>query len=105
MDEKIYSDVLAGAPFLQSAVVKFLQLLPIRAEEMETALRDGKLEDVATIAHRLKGAGGTHGYPILSEAARSLEKAARGEDQTRTAALIAEFRALLGRMVAEPPPG
>ena len=104
MGDRIYSEVLAGAPFLKTAVVKFLALLPPRAQEMESALAAGDLEGVATVAHRLKGAGGTHGYPAVSECARALEQAARAGDRDATSALLEEFRSLIDRLAPEPPP-
>jgi HPt (histidine-containing phosphotransfer) domain-containing protein len=53
------------------------------------ALEEERLEDAERLAHRLKGAGGSYGYPTLSEVARSLELAARGRDAGGAAAALA----------------
>ena len=41
------------------------------------------------LAHRLKGAGGSYGYPTLNEAAKSLELAAKARDVGGAAAALA----------------
>jgi HPt (histidine-containing phosphotransfer) domain-containing protein len=104
MDEKIYSEVLAGAPFLRETVVKFIATLPARVAEMEAALGRGAQEDLRVMAHRLKGTGGTHGYPALSERARTLEGAIKQNDTALVASLLAELRSYIARLVPEAPP-
>ena len=104
MAEAIYSDALTDAPFLKGAVVKFIDILPQRIREMEAALADGRLEALASVAHRIKGAGGTHGFPVVTERARALEGAARAGEAARTESLLKELVALSQRLVAEPPP-
>lgn len=104
MQEKLYSEVLAAAPFLRDAVEKFLATLSVRARELQEALARGALDDLRVLAHRLKGTGGTHGYPVLSDVARALEAAIKEQDLVRAGGVIADIKALIPRLVAEPPP-
>jgi HPt (histidine-containing phosphotransfer) domain-containing protein len=105
MAEKIYCEVLAAAPFLRQAVLKFLALLPERVRQFDAALRAGNFEELRMLAHRIKGAGGTHGYPGVTECAQALEKAARALDGAQAEGLIRQFSELIERLVPEPPPG
>ena len=105
MQEKLYSQVLTAAPFLCDAVEKFLAMLVPRVRELDEALAKSAWEDLHALAHRLKGTGGTHGFPALSDLARLLEKAVEEHDLVRAGALIADFKKLIPRLVPEPPPG
>jgi HPt (histidine-containing phosphotransfer) domain-containing protein len=55
-------------------------------------LEEERLEDAERLAHRLKGAGGSYGYPTLSEAARLLEVAAKAREIGGTAAALVEVK-------------
>lgn len=52
-------------------------------------LEEERLEDVERLAHRITGAGGSYGYPTLTEVAKSLELAARSRDAGGAAAALA----------------
>ena len=80
MSDKVYSDILREAPFLQEAVEHFIAILPERIAELNQSFEAGDLDEVAKTAHRLKGAGGTHGYSKLSDLARQVESAAKDKD-------------------------
>jgi HPt (histidine-containing phosphotransfer) domain-containing protein len=104
MAEKIYSEVLARAPFLREPVIRFLDRLARLCEEMEAARAGGRLREVKELAHQLKGAGGTHGYQIVSDYCAAIERAAGADDQARTEELMRELAAVSQRLVPEPPP-
>ena len=65
---------------LSEVVEAFVVDLPQRLESMRAALKHGCLEDLKRLGHQLKGAGGSYGYPPLSEVAAVLERAAAGKD-------------------------
>ncbi|MBM4091545.1 MAG: response regulator, partial [Planctomycetes bacterium] len=69
-DDRDFADILAG----------FVERLSNQSETLCKALEEDRLEDAERLAHQLKGAGGGYGYPTLSEAAKSLELAARDRD-------------------------
>jgi len=102
--EKIYSEVLQGAPFLKKVVEAFVHSMSDRLNELEKALKDGRFQELSVLAHRLKGAGGTHGYPAVTAAARSLQEAALRSDSAEAERWLKELRSLADRLVPEAPP-
>ena len=71
---------LATNPKLHGVIATFIQRLDKQLRDMETAYKKGNLEDLALLAHWLKGAGGTVGYDELTEpAAELVDFAKQGE--------------------------
>jgi HPt (histidine-containing phosphotransfer) domain-containing protein len=55
---------------------------------MRAALGNAPFTDLQRLAHRMKGSGGNYGYPMLTDAAKDLEEAAKAQDvQSAGAAL------------------
>jgi HPt (histidine-containing phosphotransfer) domain-containing protein len=78
---------------------RFVARSCVERAQLETALAAADLIEVRRIAHSLSGAGGTFGFPAISQAAGDLEAAVDGgageELLNATAgALIALLRAL-----------
>ncbi|HVX86415.1 MAG TPA: ATP-binding protein [Phycisphaerae bacterium] len=63
-------------PVLRDLTARFLDSLPEKIAAMQSSLDGGRLEEVAAHAHRLAGAGGSYGFPAITDAARKLESAA-----------------------------
>jgi CheY-like chemotaxis protein/HPt (histidine-containing phosphotransfer) domain-containing protein len=83
------SSQFADDPQLAEILPGFVERLPNQLDALCKALEEDRLEDVQRLAHRLAGAGGSYGYPTLSEATRSLECAAAAQDLGgATAALV-----------------
>ena len=59
---------------------EFVAGLPEQVEAMRRALHAREYADLQRFAHRLKGAGGSYGYPMLTDAAKVLEEAAGAGD-------------------------
>ncbi len=75
---------------VEELVDRFLTSLPTTQDELDEALAKGDLEQVASLAHQIKGLAGGLGYPKLGEAARLLETAAHsGGVLDTTKALVA----------------
>ncbi len=87
--EQIVSE-LAHDPLLAEILPEFVQCLPDRLEALCQALKEERLAEAERLAHQLKGAGGSYGYPALSEAAKSLEVAAKIHDMDRATTALAE---------------
>ncbi|MHB9068310.1 MAG: Hpt domain-containing protein, partial [Pirellulaceae bacterium] len=90
----------ADDPQLASLLPQFVERLPLQLDAMCKALKEERLEDIQRFAHRLKGAGGSYGYPTLSEMANSLELAAKAQDvggATTSLAAIKEICAAIQR--------
>ena len=79
----------ADDPQLADILPGFVERLPSQLDALCKALEEERLEDAERLAHRLKGAGGSYGYPTLSEVAKSLELAAKAQDMGGAAAALA----------------
>lgn len=84
---------LAQHPRLAKVVRTFGRTLPLKLQAMQAALDAGRLDELAELAHWLKGAGGTVGFDAFFEPAREFELHAR---ERHTAALDADLRLLQG---------
>jgi PAS domain S-box-containing protein len=84
----------AGDPDLTGVLTQFVAGLPAQVEAMSLAARAGRREELQRLAHRLKGAGGSYGYPSLTEAARGLEDAARAGDVEAAGMALGRLTAL-----------
>jgi CheY-like chemotaxis protein/HPt (histidine-containing phosphotransfer) domain-containing protein len=82
----------ANDPQLADILPGFVERLPGQLEALCKALEEERLEDAARLAHRITGAGGSYGYPTLSEVAKSLEVAAKARDVGGATAALAEVK-------------
>ena len=82
----------ADDPQLADILPRFVERLPSQLDALCEALEEERLEDVERLAHQLTGAGGSYGYPTLSEVAKSLELAAKARDMGKAAAALAGVR-------------
>ena len=64
-------------PDMAEILQGFVGRLAGQLDAMRQALADGQHEELRRLAHKLKGAGGSYGYPSLTEACRLLEDAAK----------------------------
>jgi CheY-like chemotaxis protein/HPt (histidine-containing phosphotransfer) domain-containing protein len=77
-------------PVLRDLTQRFLRGLSEMLDTMTTCLAEGRLKDLAGLAHRLAGAGGSYGFPAITATARRLEAAAAGGGEA------AQLQSLLG---------
>ena len=68
---------LAGDPELDQLVTEFVAALAERVSALEQVLAAGNLARAATLAHQLKGAAGSYGFPLITEAALRVERIAK----------------------------
>lgn len=64
---------LSNDPRFGELIGRFIESLPDRVREMRDQLAAGDAVSVRQLAHRLKGAGGSYGYPRISGLARRIE--------------------------------
>ena len=81
----VFVSQLAGDPELRELIVQFVVELPERLARMRSLAYADNLPEVGRLAHQLKGAGGSYGFPQISAAARELERAARELQSTTDA--------------------
>ena len=79
------------AEILQS----FVDRLSGQLDDMRRSLAQGLYDELRRSAHKLKGAGGSYGYPSLTEACRVLENAAKMNDVVASHAAIDSVAAII----------
>ena len=76
-------------------VRQFVEELPGEAAAMRNALANGDFEGLRRTAHQLKGAGGSYGYPRLTDAALRVEQSAKAGDAEAAALGLSELEGLV----------
>ncbi len=89
-------------PRFQPTVDDFVIRLKERSTEFSLALDNGDFNELAAIAHWLKGSGGTVGFAEFVEPAAELEIAAKAQDADRCRSCLEELKSLWSRL---PEPG
>lgn len=93
---RLTSELLRGDPGMIDIVTEFVVGLAGRIREMRSAYEQRDYSRLAMLAHRLKGAGGSYGYPPISALASEMEsefRAGRATDfsqQIRTLEVLAQ---------------
>ena len=85
---------------LAEVIDQFVADLPGRVQQMRAALANGCFQELQRLAHQLKGAGGSYGYPALSDAANRLDDAAKASDTEGATLAMKELAELAGAIVA-----
>jgi PAS domain S-box-containing protein len=93
---------LAHHPRLAKVARNFCNTLPEKLLSMQQALAEERLDDLAALAHWLKGAGGTVGYDDFFEPAKQLESQARAGRLTELQQTLREIQSMAERV--QPPP-
>lgn len=74
-EQKLISQLLLEDADLRDIVEEFVDGLQGRIDELVQAHDQLDWDTLQTLAHRLKGAGGSYGYPQLSELGATMENA------------------------------
>ena len=85
IDDPEMTDILEG----------FVGRLTGQLDAMRDALAGHQLEELRRLAHKLKGAGGSYGYPSLTEACQVLEDAAKMQDRAAADTAVGTVAALI----------
>ena len=67
-------------PDLVEIINQFVTGLAEKLQSMQQALANGDFGTLQRLAHQLKGAGGSYGYPTLTDSAKVLEDTAKARD-------------------------
>lgn len=78
--EKIISQLLREEPDLRDIVAEFVAGLPALIAQIQRAANQLDWQAVTTLAHRLKGAGGSYGYPDISRLCAEAEEHLRAHE-------------------------
>ncbi len=82
-------------------MAEFLKELPGRAAEFSAALDAQDWDQLALLAHRMKGTAAIYELPSISQAARQLEQLAKDADLTRIEPVVAELTSLCRQVVED----
>jgi len=85
---------LAGDPDMMELLALFVSELPQRLVEIRQAAQGQNWQEVRRLAHQLRGAGGSYGFPLLTTAAGQVENIARQQIS------ISELRIALDQLTA-----
>jgi len=86
-------------PEFRQIVDEFIERLRSQVGAIADAWSRGDLDELASLAHWVRGSGGTAGFGALTEPARRLEQAAREKRLDEIATAISELQDLTSRIV------
>jgi CheY-like chemotaxis protein len=84
---------------IREIVAEFAATIPARLDAIEQALAESDFTTLATLAHGLKGAGGTAGFPVLAELSTDLEGVITRRESEEAATVIDQLRTIQTRIV------
>jgi CheY-like chemotaxis protein/HPt (histidine-containing phosphotransfer) domain-containing protein len=74
------SSLPTSDPEIREVVVEFINSIDQRLDAMSAALAAENFDELARLAHALKGSGGTAGYPCFTEPAARIESLAKARN-------------------------
>ncbi len=92
---------LANMTRLQPTILSFVEKLDEKVARMEVALEEEDMTELASLAHWLKGAGGTVGYDDFTKPAADLESCAKADHAEKASQTLKEVKSLV--MAVVPP--
>jgi HPt (histidine-containing phosphotransfer) domain-containing protein len=90
---------LANMTRLQPTILSFVAKLDEKVARMEVALEKEDMTELASLAHWLKGAGGTVGYDDFTKPAQDLESCAKADHVEEANQRLEEVKSLVTAVV------
>ena len=85
-------------PAFRPIVNKFLPRLTSQIEAMDKAVAEENYEELAALAHWLKGSGGTVGFDVFTKPAAKMESAAKASDMQAVTENLGVIKTFAGRI-------
>jgi HPt (histidine-containing phosphotransfer) domain-containing protein len=101
-DGIIFSALPTEDPDFREIVEEFIQRLQDQLAAMQQAVNAQDLKELARLAHWLKGAGGTAGFPAFTQPAKHLESLVRDEQCEEIEAAVMELLHLAQQVAVAP---
>ena len=99
-DPPIHSKMPGSEGKLRHLVVRFINYVKEQLQAAEQAREQGKLDELAVFAHKLKGSGGSFGFNEFTAPAARLEKLVKaGGSEAEIRQTMAELSGLAARLV------
>jgi HPt (histidine-containing phosphotransfer) domain-containing protein len=89
--DRLISQLLLEDADLREVVEEFVDGLNVRVQELRQAHDQLDWEQLVTLAHRLKGAAGSYGYPDISHLCAEMERRFRAHQADDFAAAVNEL--------------
>jgi HPt (histidine-containing phosphotransfer) domain-containing protein len=93
---RLVSQLLREDGDLRDIVEEFVAGLAARIEELRRAHAQLDFDALAVLAHRLKGAAGSYGYPDISRVCTEAETRFRSHEAEDFAAFLEQLKSLAG---------
>ena len=90
---------LAPHASLRPIIARFVELLRSRLGEIDEAMKQRDVPNLARFAHWLRGSAGSMGYDAFTEPALALEQAVKANKLERAAELLSDVHGLANRIV------
>lgn len=97
--EVVESTLLAKNPSFRPIVAKFLPRLESQLVAMDEAVEQQNYEELAALAHWLKGSGGTVGFGIFTKPAAKMETGAKENDMETVSKCLLEIKDYASKIV------
>lgn len=97
-NQPLVSRLSAGNSRFRGIIQKFVERLDEQLGAMQQAWNDRDFDELANLAHWLKGSGGTVGFDAFTEPAASLEQLARAGCEEQIEELLQELSGLAARV-------
>ncbi|MEI8372286.1 MAG: response regulator [Planctomycetota bacterium] len=101
-DRPLFSTLPTEDPDFREIVEEFIERLQVQLAAMQRASEAQDLPELANLAHWLKGAGGTVGFPALTQPAKHLESLIQDQQCDEIEAAVAELLELSKRIAVSP---
>lgn len=92
--QKYHSTLPTDDPEIREVVTEFIDSIAQRLDAMSQALATEDFDELARLAHALKGSGGTAGFPCFTEPAARIEKLAKARQGAEVELAFREIRGL-----------
>jgi PAS domain S-box-containing protein len=87
-DDDVVVSQYADDPDFATVLAGFMARLEPQLDAMYNAFADQRFDELRRQAHRLRGSGGSYGFPTLTDAAKILEDAAKAQDMAAVHAAL-----------------
>ncbi|ASJ75346.1 ATP-binding protein [Granulosicoccus antarcticus] len=98
----LFSSLVNSNPKMKPIVERFLGKLKTQLQAMRDAHQAQRWQELADLAHWLKGSGGTVGFDQLYEPAKDLEQSAKDHDKELAMELLTQIESLSERLRSDP---
>jgi len=95
----VESTLLVKNPSFRPIVMKFLPRLKSQIEAMDEAVSKEDYDELAALAHWLKGSGGAVGFDVFPKPAATMEASAKSKDMVAVTACLEKIRNCASKIV------